>query len=111
MIISPTKRFRHAVGSLDNDSDENPEIDVSAASRSCGITITHHAFPPKRQKMNLPNEHVANPSPSAVSNIVPEATVDDAQTPGEANPVEEKERNQVHDHHRILKWLNNHRHV
>jgi hypothetical protein len=100
----------NAVGSLDNDSDEDPEIEVSAVSRSCGISITHHAFPSKRQKMNPADEQVANPSPSAVSNIVPEATADDDQTPGEANPVEEKKRNQVRVSC-ILKWLNNHRHV
>ena len=94
MNISPTRRFRRAVGSLDSDSDEDPEIDVSAVSTSHAISITHYAFPSKRQ-MNPADEQVAKSSPSAASNILPEATADDDQTPGEAKPIEEKERNQV----------------
>ena len=89
MNISPTRRFRRAVGSLDNDSDEDPEIDVSAVSTSCGMSIAHYAFPSKRQKMNPADKRVA----SVASNIVPEATADD-QKPGEAK-IEAKERNQV----------------
>ena len=95
MNISPSRRFRCGVGSLDNDSDEDPEIEVSANSTSCGISITHHAFPSKRRKMNPASERVAKSSPNVVSNTVPEATADDDQTPGEANPFEEKKRNQV----------------
>jgi len=94
MSISPTRKFRHAVGSLDNDSD--PEIDVSAVSTSCGMSITGYAFPSKRQKMNHTGEQVAKSSPSVVSNIVPlEATAVNDQTSGEAKPFEEAERNQV----------------
>lgn len=90
--ISPTKRFRRAVGSLDNDSDEDLEIDVSAISTPCGTSVTHHAFPSKRQKMNPVDEQVATPSPS---NIVPEVTVDDDPKPGETKTTAEKKRNQV----------------
>jgi len=94
MNISPTRRFRRAVGTLDDDSDEDPEIDVSATSTSCGIRITHHAFPSKRQKMNPANEQVAKSSPNVISSMEPEATAE-GQTPGEANPVKEKQRKQV----------------
>lgn len=45
--------------------------------------------------MNPASERVAKSSPNVVSNTVPEATADDDQTPGEANPFEEKKRNQV----------------
>jgi hypothetical protein len=90
MNISPTRRFRRAVGTLD-DSDEDPEIDVSATSTPCTIRITHQAFPSKRQKMN---PQVAESSPNVISSMEPEATADD-QTPGEANPVKEKKRKQV----------------
>ena len=90
MNISPTKRFRRAVGSLDNDSDEDPEIDVSAVSTPCGMSFAHYAFPSKRQKINPANERVAKSSPSVASNIVPEATADDQKPEAEA-----KERNQV----------------
>ena len=81
MNISPTRRFRRAVGSLDNDSDDDPEIDVSAVSTSSGMNITHCAFPSKRQKMNPVNEQVAE--------------ADDDQKPGDAKITEAKERNQV----------------
>jgi hypothetical protein len=94
MNVSPTKRFRRAVGTLDDDSDEDPEIDLSATSTPCGIRITHHTFPSKRQKMKPADEQVAKSSPGVMSNIEPEATADD-QTPGEANPVKEKKRKQV----------------
>ena len=80
MNISPTRRFRRAVGSLDNDSDEDFEIDASAVSTSCGTSITHYAFPSKRQKMNPADEQI-------VSEAVGE--------PGEAKPTEKKERSQV----------------
>jgi hypothetical protein len=93
MNISPTRRFHRAVGSLDNDSDEDPEIDVSAVSTPCGMSFAHYAFPSKRQKINPADERVAESSPSVASNIVPEATADD-QKPGEAK-IEAKERNQV----------------
>ena len=43
----------------------------------------------------MTSKRVAKSSPNVVSNIVPEATADDDQTPGEVNPVEEKKRNQV----------------
>jgi hypothetical protein len=108
MNISPTRRFRCAIGSLDDDSDEDPEIDMSATSTRCGIRITHHAFPSKRQRMNPADEQVAKSSPNVVSNVEPEAT---SETPGEANPVEEKKRNQVCIYYVILKWLNKHRHL
>jgi len=98
MNISPTRRFRCAVGSLDNDSGEDPDVDVSATSTARGISITHHAYPSKRQKRNPADEQVAT---SVVSNIVPEAIADGDQTPGKANPVEEKERKQV----RILQYF------
>ena len=93
MNISPTRRFRCAVGSLDNDSDEDPEIDMSAVSTPCGMSVAHYAFPSKKQKMNPADERVAKSSPSVASNIVPEATADD-QKPGDAK-IEAKERNQV----------------
>ena len=95
MNFSPTRRFRCGVGSLDNDSDEDPEIDISATSTSSDLRITHHVFPSKRQKLNPANEQVAKSSSNVVSNIELEVTADDDQTPGEANPVEEKKRNQV----------------
>jgi hypothetical protein len=87
MNTATTKRFRCAVGLLDSDSDEDLEIDASAASTSCGINITHRAFSSKRQKINHADEQVAKSS-SAMPDIVPEAIV-------EANPIEERERNQV----------------
>jgi hypothetical protein len=62
---------------LDNDSDEDPEIDVSANLTSRGISITHYTFPSKRQKMNPANSQVAKASPNVVSNI--EATADESQ--------------------------------
>jgi len=93
-MTSPTKRFRHAVGSLDNDSDGDPEIEASAVSAACGMSVTHFAFPSKRQKTN-PADECAAKSSSNVSNIEPKATADNDPTPGEANPVEEKKRNQV----------------
>jgi hypothetical protein len=92
MNISPTRKFRRGVGSLDNDSDEAPEIEVSAASTSRSTRITHHAYPSKRQKMNPADEQVAKSSPSVVSNIAPEATAGNDQIPGEAK---ESKRNQV----------------
>jgi len=107
---SPTRRFRGAIGSLDNDSDEDPEIDVSAVSTPCGMNITHYAFPSKRQKMNPADEQVATSSPTVVSNIVPEATSGGDPKPGEAKPTEEKDRSQVRLSW-ILKWLNNDRHM
>jgi len=94
MNVSPTRRFRRAVGTLDDDSDEDPEIDVSATSTPYGIRIAHHAFPSKRQKMNPANEQVAESFPNVISSMEPEATAD-GQTPGEAGPVKEKKRKQV----------------
>ena len=93
MNISPTRRFHCAVGSLDNDSSEVPEVDVSAVSTSYGMSIAHYAFPSKRQKTNPADERIAKSSPSVASNIVPKATADD-QKPGEAK-IGVKERNQV----------------
>jgi len=93
MNVSPSRRFRRAVGTLDDDS-EDPEIDVSATSTPHGIRITHHAFPSKRQKMNPADEQVVKPSPNVISSMEPEATADD-QTPGEADHVKQKKRKQV----------------
>ena len=93
MNVSPSRRFRRAVGTLDDDS-EDPEIDVSATSTPHGIRITHHAFPSKRQKMNPADEQVVKPSPNVISSMEPEATADD-QTHGEVNSVKEKKRKQV----------------
>lgn len=88
MNFSPTRRFRRTVGSLDSDSDEDPEIDVSAVSMSCGMSVAHYAFPSKRQKMNPADERVTK----SASNIVPETTGDsDDQKPGETK-IEAKER-------------------
>ncbi len=96
-MISPTKRFRRAVGSLDDsDSNGDPEIEASAVSTPCGMSITHFALPSpsKRQKMNPADEQVAKSSPG-VSNMEPEANENGDQTPREANPAQEKKRNQV----------------
>jgi len=109
MNVSPTRRFCRGVGSLDNDSDEDLEIDISATASSCGIRITHHAFPSKRQKMNSADGRGPRSSPNVAPNIEPEAAADGNRTPGEASPVEEKKRNQVNQV--ILKWLNNYRRV
>lgn len=91
MNVSPTRRFRRAVGMLDNDSDDDPEIDVSATSTSYGVRITHQAFPSKRRKVNPANDQVVKPSPNVVSSTEPEATADN-HIPGEVNPVEEKRK-------------------
>ncbi len=92
-MISPTKRFRRAVGSLDDDSRD---LEASAVSTPCGMSITHFAFPSpsKRQKMNPADEQVAKSSPD-MSNMEPEANENGDQTPREANPAQEKKRNQV----------------
>jgi hypothetical protein len=102
MNVSPTRRFRRAVGKLD-DSDEDPEIDVSATSTPCGIRITHHAFPSKRQKMNPADEQVTKSSPNVISSMEPEAA--DDQTPGETNCVKEKKRKQVRVSCYLSGWI------
>ena|SRR6266545_2469054 len=92
-MISPTKRFHRAVGSLDDDSGD---LKASAVSTPRGMSITHFTFPSpsKRQKMNPADEQVAKSSPD-VSNMEPEANENGDQTPREANPAQEKKRNQV----------------
>ena len=93
MNVSPTRRFRCAVGLLDDEFDEDLEIDMSAVSTPSGTSITHHAFPSKRRKINPVGEQVAKSPPSVVSKI--EATADCDQKSGVAKPIEEMERNQV----------------
>ena len=93
MNTSPARRFCCGVGSLDNDSDEDPEVEMSAISTPRGTRVTHHAFPSKRRKMNPAGEEAAKLFPNVVS-TGPETTADD-QAPGEVNPTEEKKRNQA----------------
>ena len=110
MNVSPTRRFHRGVGSLDKDSDEDPEIDTSATASPCGIKIAHHAFPTKQQKMNPADEHVPKSSPNVAPNKEPEAAAAGDQLPGEAGFIKEKKRNQVRVSG-FVKWLNNERHV
>ena len=72
---TPTKRkFRHAVGSLDTDSEEDTEIDTIATSTPAGVLITHQAFPTaKRLKTNHPDGQAASsPHNVAVENATAE---------------------------------------
>ena len=90
---TPTKRkFRHAVGSVDTNSEEDTEIDIIATSTSAGVLITHQAFSTsKRLKTNHPDGQAE----SAPHNIAVEsATVEHPHS--QENLEEEKGRkNQV----------------
>ena len=80
---TPTiKRFRHAIGFVDADSDT--EIDISATLTSEGVSIEHRAFPAKRLKTQHLNGTV----------ITAEAAGADSR-PAKVNPGEEKKKNQV----------------
>jgi hypothetical protein len=93
MNTPTTKRFRHAVGSVDTDTEEEAEIDTLATLTSEGAKITHQAFPPKRLKTN----HSDGQAESTAHNIpvipVEDAAVEHSQS--KENPEEEKRKNQV----------------
>ena len=90
MNTPTTKRFRHAVGSVDTDSEEDTEIDTLATSTPAGVKITHQAFPAKRLKTN----HSDGQAESAPHNIAVEGAVEHPHS--QENPEEEKRRkNQV----------------
>jgi len=92
MNTPTTKRFRHAVGSVDTDSEEDTEIDISASLTSEGVSIKHQAFPTKRLKTNH-SDGQAESAPHDTTVIPVDATVEHPHL--KENPEEEKRKNQV----------------
>lgn len=95
MNTPTTKRFRHAVASVDTDSEEDIEIDTVATLTSVGVGITQQAFrsPTKRLKSNHSGEAESAPQNTTV-NPLEDATA--VNTPHmKENPVEERRKNQV----------------
>ena len=93
MNTPTTKRFRHAVVSVDPDSGEDAEIDTLATLTSEGVRITHQAFPTKRLKTNH-SDWWAESAPRNITAIpVEDATVEHPHS--KENPEEEKKKNQV----------------
>ena len=91
MNTPTTKRFRHAVVSIDSDSEGDPEIDISASLTLEGVSMRHQAFPTKRLKTtHLKPEY----TPHNVTVFpVQDTTVNHPDLKG--NPAEEKRKNQV----------------
>lgn len=86
-----TKRFRRAqaVGSLDPNSDEELDIEVSATWTSGGVSITHQAFPSPSKR--LKTQHAEDQTSTTT---LTGSDGSDRMCEG-SNPQEEKKRNQV----------------
>ena len=82
MNTPTTKRFRHAIGFVDADSDT--EIEASATLTSEGVSIEHRAFPAKRLK----TQHSIGTAMAAEA-----AGADSLRA--KVNSEEEKKKNQV----------------
>jgi hypothetical protein len=87
MNTPTTKRFRHAVASVDTDS-EDFEIDTFATLTPVGMSITHQAFPSptKRLKTNHSGQAESAPLEDATAVNTPHV---------KENPAEETRKNQV----------------
>jgi hypothetical protein len=83
--MNTPKRSRYAVGSIDTDSEEDTEIDISASLTPKGMSRTHQAFAAKRMKMNHSNVQ-AEFVPDNMT-VIPTEDV--------AVPADEKRKNQA----------------
>jgi hypothetical protein len=88
---TPTKRFRHAIGSVDTDSEGDSEIDASAVLTSGGLSIKYQAFSAKRLK----TQHSKGQSTDDITAITMEAAVVVDSPHAKEEPGEEKRKNQV----------------
>lgn len=87
-----TQRFRHAIASVDTDSEEDAEIDASAVLTSGGMSIERHAFPSPAKR--LKTHHSKGQSTHGVTAITQAAAIVDSPH-AKDNPGEEKRKNQV----------------
>jgi hypothetical protein len=91
MKTPTTQKFRHAIGSVDTDSEEDVEIDTLATLTSMGVTIRHQAFPSpaKRSKTNHSGQ-------AETTTVIPLEDATAVNTPHvKESPAEEKRKNQV----------------
>jgi hypothetical protein len=84
---TPTKRFRHAIGSVDTDSEGDDEIDASAILTSGGVGIEYQAFA-KRLKTHHSKGYPTHDITMDVAAVVNSPCAKE-------NPGEEKRKNQV----------------
>ncbi len=96
MNTPTTKRFRHAVASMDTDSEEDIEIDMLATLTSVGVSITHQAFPSPTKRLKTNHAGQAESAPHYTAMIPLEGDATAANLPhAKENPAEEKRKNQV----------------
>lgn len=95
MNTPTTKRFRHAVASLETDSEEDIEIDAIATLTSVGMNVTHQAFPSpsKRLKTNHSRQAESGPHNTTVISFEDATAVNTPHV--KENPAEERRKNQV----------------
>jgi hypothetical protein len=90
-----TKRFRHAVASVDTDSEEDVEIDTLATLTSVGMSITHQAFPSPTKRLKTNHSRQAESAPHNTT-VIPFEDSTAVDTPHvKEDPAEEKRKNQV----------------
>ena len=93
MNTPTTKKFRHAVGSVDTESEEDVEIDTSVTLTSEGVRVMHQAFPTKRLKKN---HSVEQAEFTVAAHNIPVIPVEGAEhSHSKEKPEEEKRKNQV----------------
>ena len=90
MKTPTTQRFRHAVGSVDTDSEEDNDLDASAILTSEGISIQHQAFPSPAKRLKT-----HHPKGQSTHDVTAEAAAIIDSPHAKENPGEEKKRNQV----------------
>jgi len=89
MNVTPKKRLRQVVGSVDTDSAEDTEIDISASSTPKGVRITRRAFTTKWMRIN----HTIGQTEPVPLNITASPMEDVSAKM--SNPADEKKRDQV----------------
>jgi len=95
MNTPTTKRFRHAVASVDTDSEEDVEIDTFATLTSVEVSITHQAFPSPTKRLKTNHSGQAETPPHNTT-VIPLEDATAVNTPHvKENPAEEKRKNQV----------------
>jgi hypothetical protein len=91
--MNTPKRSRYAVGSIDTDSEEDTEIDISASLTPKGMSKTHQAFAAKRMKTNHP--HMQAESVPDNMTVIPTEDVAVEHPHLKENPADEKRKNQA----------------